>query len=290
MHSFLIFMAIGQATALTLQHQNVARVPATWSYQGCYTDEADRQLGGEKLVSNSMTPDVCISFCGSKGYEFAGVEYATECFCGHQIRSKSVKKEEKECNMACAGDATASCGGPNRLNIYSNAAPAVVTNPGPVGSNWKYLSCYEDSVYSRTLKHQLSVPANSVEACTSACKGAGYKYAGVEWSNECFCDNTILVGRTGGFDDCDMSCNGKPSEYCGGSQRLNIYEFTPPVSTSTTTVSADKYIQRGRSLANVLKTSIAISTTTLVVTSTTSTTSLAPSTVSPVATLISMLY
>lgn len=84
--------------------------------------------------------------------------------------------------MICAGDGAQKCGGPNRLNVYTNGAPQIVTNLGPLGSGWMYRSCYEDSVYARTLAKRVDTPGgNSVITCTNACKAAGYQFAGVEW-------------------------------------------------------------------------------------------------------------
>lgn len=242
MRSFLMLMVVGHAAALSIKHHNHVRVPSApeaWSYHGCWSDEGERQLGGESFTGDEMTPASCIIFCNGKGYAFAGVEYARECFCGHTIRAQSVQKEETECNMACTGDSTKTCGGPNRLNIYNNDAPtAITTNPGPAGSGWTYTSCYEDSVYARTLSVRVDTPSpNTVEACTSACRTAGYKFAGVEWSSECWCDNEIYAGRTGGLSGCDMVCSGNPNEYCGGSQRLNLYSFEDPQASTTTTAS-----------------------------------------------------
>jgi hypothetical protein len=239
----------------------VKRQPNGWNYYGCWTDEGDRQLGGASYHTDTMTPAVCISFCQSKGYSFAGVKYSRECFCGYNLKSKSVIKDDGECGMSCAGDADSNCGGPNRLNVYtSKARTQIVTNPGPVGSGWTYKSCYEDSVYGRTLAHQVQVSGgNSVSGCTSACKAAGYKIAGVQWSSECFCDNTINFDRPNGLEGCDMVCDGNTLEYCGGSQKLNVYMFEPLPSSTTAvgilSTSSDKY-------ANALKTQVVTSTTT----------------------------
>lgn len=239
MHSFLLLLGFSYAAALSIKR--VPGVEGDWSYHGCWTDQGDRQLGGESFAAGDMTPASCIGFCNSKGYMFAGVEYANECFCGHTIRSQSVKKEDTECSMACSGDSTKTCGGPDRLNIYTNSASiVVVTNPGPVGSGWTHISCFEDSVYARTLAVRIDTPApNTVDSCTSACRTAGYNFAGVEWSSECWCDNEILAGKTGGQSGCDMACSGNALEYCGGSQRLNVYSFEAiQSSTSTTTESS----------------------------------------------------
>lgn len=237
MRLFLLLLSIGYAAALSIK-----RVPSDegdWSYHGCWTDGGDRQLGGESYTADDMTPASCSSFCGSKGYMFAGIEYARECFCGHTIRSQSVQKEDTECSMACTGDATKTCGGPDRLSIYTNAATTVVvTNPGPVGSGWTYTSCFEDSVYARTLPTRIESPAlNTVDFCTTACFTAGYKLAGMEWSTECWCGNEILAGHLGGQSGCDMVCAGNALEYCGGSQRLNLYSFEAPQVSSSSTQS-----------------------------------------------------
>jgi hypothetical protein len=60
-----------------------------WSYNGCWTDAAERQLNGATYTSPTMTPSTCISFCSSRGYSFAGVEYANECYCGYALKLQS---------------------------------------------------------------------------------------------------------------------------------------------------------------------------------------------------------
>ena len=66
----------------------------------------------------------------------------------------------------------------------------VTTGSSPPGqTGWNFLGCYADNVQGRTLANQVQVPggapAMSVEACEAACKSAGYKIAGVEYSGEC---------------------------------------------------------------------------------------------------------
>jgi len=59
------------------------------------------------------------------------------------------------------------------------------------------------------------------------------------------CGNTLSNGGTlapEGLSGCNILCNGNASEYCGGTSRLNVYNFngtfTPPTTpTTTTTVS-----------------------------------------------------
>jgi hypothetical protein len=120
---------------------------------------------------------------------------------------------------------------------------AAVTVPGA----WKYRACYTDDRSNRTLGFLGDFPGAkdggmAVEPCQGACQNAGYVYAGVEFGTECWCDNISRAGRGLGIvvsdSECDMICSGNASEYCGGSDRLNVYEFIPTISTlAPTTMS-----------------------------------------------------
>jgi hypothetical protein len=132
--------------------------------------------------------------------------------------------------MPCSGAAGEACGGSNRLSVYQKAASVGGNPPAPAApSGWGSLGCYSDSVGARILSEVGVVnggPANmSAASCTDACSALNYKYAGTEHGGECFCGNTLANGQTKQDEGCDMACNGAPSEWCGGSNRINIYEF-----------------------------------------------------------------
>ena len=63
---------------------------------------------------------------------------------------------------------------------------------------------------------------------------------GVEYSGECYCGKTInagsalVAGSTPGQTGCNMLCNANRTEYCGGPNRLNMYQAAPVLSNSTT--------------------------------------------------------
>ncbi|KAJ7676171.1 hypothetical protein B0H17DRAFT_945594 [Mycena rosella] len=48
---------------------------------------------------------------------------------------------------------------------------------------------------------------NSVANCQATCLKAGYDYAGVEYSNQCFCGSSIRAGVTLG-GTCNSACSG----------------------------------------------------------------------------------
>ncbi len=65
-----------------------------------------------------MTVEACARFCFYNGFTFAGVEHASECYCGSALQARSVAAADGDCSMECSGDASQMCGGPNRLSVY----------------------------------------------------------------------------------------------------------------------------------------------------------------------------
>lgn len=162
--------------------------------------------------------------------------------CGNTFNGGS-KAATDGCNMACSGNSTEVCGGPNRLTVFtsgnaggsSSSGPSV--NPGPAG--WGSLGCYTDSTGARTLTTGVAVTggasAMTVALCTSACKSNGFKYAGVEYASECYCGNSFANGggpASDGSSGCSMTCAGNATEYCGGPNRLNVYQAGVSAATS----------------------------------------------------------
>lgn len=227
---FLATSSFSAASAVTVDKRNTyyisTSLPSGWTYQGCYSDSISNRVlsGASEPNPNIVTQEYCIEYCSQTdgGYSFAGVEYGKECYCGHQLASSSAKEADTDCYMPCAGNSSESCGGPNRLNLFSTGiSPA--TNPGPSG--WKSLGCYSDSTNSRTLKNAESIPGGvTVAKCTAKCQQIGYLYAGVEYGVECYCDDQIQNNASPLSSGCSMACAGNSSEYCGGANSLNLYQ------------------------------------------------------------------
>jgi hypothetical protein len=55
----------------------VTSLPSGWSYIGCLIDGGGtRILPAASQVVTTNTPQSCITFCTSRGYKFAGLEYS----------------------------------------------------------------------------------------------------------------------------------------------------------------------------------------------------------------------
>jgi len=64
------------------------------------------------------------------------------------------------------------------------------------------------------------------QKCMDACYAAGYSLAGVEYADECYCGNSVVNGGAQTTNDgCDMVCQADSAHYCGGPDRLNLYEY-----------------------------------------------------------------
>ncbi|KAI4286828.1 MAG: hypothetical protein L6R35_003921 [Caloplaca aegaea] len=65
----------------------------------------------------------------------------------------------------------------------------------------------------------------TIEKCVSACVTLGYKVAGLEFGNECFCGSAIVNGGALATAEtqCSMNCGGNPSQKCGAGSRMSVY-------------------------------------------------------------------
>ncbi|XP_072037180.1 uncharacterized protein [Amphiura filiformis] len=103
-----------------------------------------------------------------------------------------------------------------------NDAGVICTVPG-------YLGCYvdeDDRVLSDTRMNDGDM---TIRKCIDFCQTRTMRYAGVQYSTECFCGvEGSNYDRLGRKDDseCDMTCEGNSDEICGGTWRMSIYDLT----------------------------------------------------------------
>ncbi|KXX74595.1 putative fungistatic metabolite [Madurella mycetomatis] len=212
-------------------------------FVGCQTEAtAGRALSGNTYADDSMTLESCAAFCN--GFTYFGTEYGRECYCGDNINAGSVSAPVEECNMVCAGDPYEYCGAGNRLELYrlasvssttgpSSEATTTTATPSPTGtlarqptvSPYIFAGCWTEGTGARALSADTYASANNMtlENCAAFCDG--YRYFGTEYAGECFCGNTIHPTSTeASLEDCSMACTGNPYQYCGGANRLELYE------------------------------------------------------------------
>lgn len=94
------------------------------TYLGCYRDDQKalamfgvslpgRDINGFTIQSGSMTTELCVSACQERGFNYAGTQYGSQCFCGNNY---GIYGKAENCNMRCSGNPGQICGG-----IWSNS-------------------------------------------------------------------------------------------------------------------------------------------------------------------------
>ena len=115
--------------------------PTTPSFIGCAVDSWDRDLSLLQADSYQTTVERCVYECGiryanllssplllsflffsrllfvCRDFEYAGLQYSTQCFCGHTYGSQGMVPDS-ECTRPCAGDNSEICGDGWRNSIY----------------------------------------------------------------------------------------------------------------------------------------------------------------------------
>lgn len=224
-----------------------------WTSLGCYTDSVGTRTLNTQIYSipgASMTVELCTAACLAAGFKLAGVEYAGECYCDNAFQNGGGPAPDGNalCNMACNGNTAETCGGPNRLNVYSytstgsgsttsvsgtgtstsqpTSTSSIGTGATGLPTGWTYKGCWLDQQHGRILALSEGETATlTVESCVATCKGLGYSVAGMEYYTQCYCGNAIInqgvLATT--QSDCNTACGGNSAEMCGGPDRMSIY-------------------------------------------------------------------
>jgi hypothetical protein len=93
---------------------------------------------------------------------------------------------------------------------------------------WSYVGCGTDYIGDRAFKGpSTSSSTMTVQTCVDYCSKAGYSYAGLEYSAECFCANQLdsrYAPQSGYMGACGMQCSGDNTQVCGGWAAMSIYK------------------------------------------------------------------
>ncbi|KAK3357550.1 hypothetical protein B0T25DRAFT_566815 [Lasiosphaeria hispida] len=106
-------------------------------------------------LGNSLATETYLSRCKPGGYLFARTEYGGECFCGVVIGNDTYAAPATDCSIPCNGDASESCGGRSRLNLY---VAEELQSP---------FKLYDDAKSSNCRRYPRHACTN---ACADACK------------------------------------------------------------------------------------------------------------------------
>lgn len=188
---------------------------ANYDYLNCYGEATTGRALSAKGYTDpvNMTLESCAAFCS--GYQYFGVEYAQECYCGSCFNAGSAVIASGKCAMTCTGDASEFCGGSYALSVYKldpassltpiaqscNAASSTTTGASSIptaslcpnmnglnvtdsNNNTYAITCSSDSSQG---SYASASAANSYLDCMTACDSAsstgctGFTYVGAAY-------------------------------------------------------------------------------------------------------------
>ncbi|KAK3674902.1 hypothetical protein LTR78_005246 [Recurvomyces mirabilis] len=229
--------ALNQSTAATNNYTYAGQM----TYWGCWSDQDPATLTNLAYEGLNNTVESCTALCASRGNTIAGTENGNQCFCGSSVGYLATQVIDSSCGTTCTGNNAETCGGANRLSLFSAGRPNISAAPGTpevISNDWYYTSCSVDNAGRVRALGDRSTTSDSMtlEKCGNFCQGS--QYFGIEYSSECYCGNSLSSSSIAASSDCNMLCSGDSTEFCGAGNRLTVYQNTTWVAPSKTSSSS----------------------------------------------------
>ncbi|RKU43762.1 hypothetical protein DL546_000783 [Coniochaeta pulveracea] len=199
-----------------------------YRYVGCFRENypSGRQLKQQLYGAADNTADKCLKACAAKGFAYCGTQYHRECWGGPTPPAAEV--DELNCNFDCSGDINQWCGGDGvgalagnpHISLFATNT-TLPSNPNPGGpfvnpgvNGYVSIGCYTEATNGRALAKGISTGGvKTVAACINACSALNYKYVGLEYGGECWCENQFTAGSVPtAISDCSMTCGDNSTE------------------------------------------------------------------------------
>jgi hypothetical protein len=95
------------------------------------------------------------------------------------------------------------------------------TGTSPIPEPWRFLGCHMEPNGKRGVNGGVINMDNLTPSrCMQWCQERRFKYAGVQFSTQCFCGNSYKPNLVTG---CNSPCSGDKKQKCGGEYRNMVY-------------------------------------------------------------------
>lgn len=198
-------------------------------YVGCTTDGTKSRALTNNFrwnpPNNSNSKRTCLAGCAQLGYAMATMSNGGECTCGSlpDWSNGVIYTIDTDCNRPCPGNSTEMCGGGGRNSVWSIAGSGIAAaSSKAVGYKGCYLSGNFTQSPGYTTGRDTSMTA---QLCQRTCRNKGFSTAGLLYGNTCFCGNTPNMGSVYPLAGCYSTCEGDPTQACGGGGTLlSVYD------------------------------------------------------------------
>ncbi|KAI1452917.1 heme peroxidase [Annulohypoxylon moriforme] len=121
----------------------------------------------------------------------------------------------------------------------SSTAPTETLHHRQVIGEYLLVGCQKESTLAGTRAlggAAFAYDSMTLENCMNNC--TGYVYWGTEYGRECYCGDSLQsTSEEAPMTDCNMVCGGDSTEYCGDSNRLELYSTTASQPSPTATLA-----------------------------------------------------
>ncbi|KAI9684287.1 MAG: hypothetical protein M1822_005760 [Bathelium mastoideum] len=208
----------------------------TQAVENCANTDNDGQIAACPVLQNSQT-GAYAEICPERPSEINEPVQGMLAKLPGCIRITPGPTAATSADMNCPANVT-------QPQIFQTAdtTPVVTASPSPGTAfgltGWDYVGCANDTARGiRTLNaNQTDSPSMTTEYCQNFCQSNGYKYAGTEFGEECYCDNFINPSALLNQTMCYYACAGNSTEDCGGADRISLYNNTLFNPTNVSTV------------------------------------------------------
>ena len=213
------------------------------------------------------TTDGCTMTCSGNKNQLCGGPFRLNYYKAKAASSSTTSSPTSSLGSSITGTVSSIASSSTVSSSTSTTVSGPTTVPSAGGFN--FLGCYTEATNQRALSDKqwpISASTVTVDACAAACKG--YTYFGVEYGSECYCGNTLNAGSVvaaGGSspaaNGCSMTCAANKNQYCGGSNRLNVYRVgtTSSSTSSGSTATTSKSSSTGSMISSTTAKSSSVS-------------------------------
>jgi hypothetical protein len=215
-------------------------------YKGCFAPQDNaaqiNALTTYRFDSNTMTTNICRDACLQKGSKWMALKYGRTCQCGSDFSfttSKGSFVPDSQCNSACLGDSTATCGSLYQFSLYNltNSDATVSNSSKPAG--WQGCFAKGDGVLALQGNSWKPTEPLTVTNCLDGCSELKFKFAGLDSGNQCSCGNEFFGGQDLPSSQCAIACPGSANQTCGGiNGNIELYNTTVAKVTFNTVAAA----------------------------------------------------
>jgi hypothetical protein len=194
-------------------------------WQGCYPSGS---FSAAFYSSPSMTSASCRASCSAQGYAYAATRSGTNCYCAQTLPASNTRNPGTNCNVACAGNKTETCGAAYLVDAYEVKSLGAPTSG--------YVGCFSDVSKINNVTYVSTYMTR--DTCNQYCQARSFPFAMTTLGNRCWCGSNRPVQQRAD-SDCSTTCTGNNTLTCGGNNLGSVVSLAGANVSPAISLAAD---------------------------------------------------